>query len=122
MKPNRQITHRSMNKTIALALAVLALSGCNTGDIQVSGSGSNAGPASQLPGQALTPQPTESSGTSASPGSSKDEDRIVFFQRVTLDDGIPDQLSSVSYTSKNASQSSFSEFRFPIRSSIRLLP
>jgi len=92
------------SRKAVLTLMALALTACNTGDVQVSGTG-QATQAGQLPGQALAPNGPQAPGK-------KGDNKKIFFQRVTLDEGLPDQLLSIDYASKNAAKSS--SFGIPV--------
>jgi WD40 repeat protein len=90
------------SRKAVLTLMALALTACNTGDVQVSGTGQAATQAGQLPGQALAPNGPQAPGK-------KGDNKKIFFQRVTLDDALPDQLLSIDYASKNAPKLSSSD-------------
>jgi hypothetical protein len=100
---NNKTVLAPMNLVTGLAMTLataLALTACNTGDVQVNNAGSAQGgtQAGQLPGQASS-QPGQP-GQQQGPGK-KADNRKLFFQQVTMDQGLPDQLISIDYVSKN---------------------
>jgi predicted small secreted protein len=92
----------STSRKAVLTLMALVLTACNTGDVQVSGTGQAATQAGQLPGQALAPNGPQAPGK-------KGDNKKIFFQRVTFAEGLLDQLLSIDYASKNAPRSSSSD-------------